>query len=141
MSIFGERLLEARKRQRMTQQDLADRVGVTRSAIGGYELEDKDASYGVLVKIATALGVSTDFLLGMDNTAGWHRRGNIAAAFYNLELLYDRASEAEKGVIDGLLVEVNKFLTPLLENPDVTRLGRVRDLVCDARKVMGDTNE
>ena len=141
MSIFGERLLEARTRQRMTQAVLAERAGVTRSAIGGYEKEDKDASYEVLVRIARALGVTTDFLVGADDNAGWHGRSGVAEKFYNLELYYDRASDEQKEAMDGLLNEVNKFLVPFLAEPDAGRLGHLRDVLTDVRRLMGDVNE
>ena len=42
MSIFGERLIEARKRQHLTQVELAEKIGMSRSGIGGYEKEGKD---------------------------------------------------------------------------------------------------
>lgn len=141
MSIFGERLYEARRRQRITQGDLADRAGVTRSAIGGYEKMGKDASYEVLVKIAQALGVTTDYLLGMDDNAGWHKRTGVAEKFYDLELYYDRASDEQKAAIDGLFVEVDKLLGFFLVSPDMARLGHLRDLLADARRLIGDGNE
>jgi len=141
MSIFGERLLEARKRQRITQGDLADRAGVTRSAIGGYETMGKDASYEVLVKIARALGVTTDYLLGLDDNTGWHKRTGVAEKFYDLELLYDRASDEQKAAMDGLLIEADKLLSILMASPDVVKLGHVRDILADTRRLMGDVNE
>ena len=141
MSIFGERLYEARRRQRITQDALADRAGVTRSAIGGYEKMGKDASYEVLVKIARTLGVTTDYLLGLDDNAGWHKRTAVAEKFYDLELYYDRASDEQKASIDGLLVEVDKLLGSFLASPDTVRLGHLRDLLADARRLMGDGNE
>ena len=133
MSIFGERLLEARKRQRITQGDLADRAGVTRSAIGGYETMGKDASYEVLVKIARALG--------LDDNTGWHKRTGVAEKFYDLELLYDRASDEQKAAMDGLLIEADKLLSILMASPDVVKLGHVRDILADTRRLMGDVNE
>ena len=141
MSIFGERLLEARKRQRITQGDLADRAGVTRSAIGGYEKMGKDASYEVLVKIARALGVTTDYLLGLDDNTGWHKRTGVAEKFYDLELLYDRASDEQKAAMDGLLIEADKLLSIFMASPDVVKLGHVRDILADTRRLMGDVNE
>lgn len=141
MSIFGERLVEARKRQRITQSDLAERAGVTRSAIGGYENEGKDASYGVLVKMARALGVTTDFLLGIDDNAGWHGRDNVANKFYDLELLYDRASDEQKASIDALLIELDKLLALFLKAPDEGKIGHMRDLVADVRRLMFSENE
>ena len=142
MSIFGERLIEARKRQHMTQADLAEKVGMSRSGIGGYEKEGKDASYEVLVKLARALGVTTDFLLGIDDSAGWVGRTHIAEKFYDLELLYDRADEAQRPAIDVVLGEVDQILAWLMEAPERVKMSAVSDLLHSVRILLeGDNGE
>ena len=50
----------------MTQQQLADRVGVTKSVISYYELQARYPSPEVLVKLASIFHVTTDYLLGLD---------------------------------------------------------------------------
>ena len=58
------RLKEIRQKKRLTQQALADLVGVTRVTIARYEIGDRDPKGTTLVRIARALGVSTSDLLG-----------------------------------------------------------------------------
>ena len=140
MSIFGERLIEARKRQHLTQIELADMIGMSRSGIGGYEKEGKDASYEVLVKLVRALGVTSDYLLGIDDNAGWMNRTHIAEKFYDLELLYDRADSAQQEAIDAVLGEVDQILARVMEAPEAVNLAALYDLVKAMRMLVVNDN-
>ena len=136
MSVFGDRLLEARKRQHITQIELADKIGMSRSAVGGYEKEGKDASFEALVRIVRALGVTSDYLLGIDDSAGWMGRAHIAETFYDLELLYDRAEDAQKPQIDAILGEVDAILNRLMHAPEGANLRAVYNLVRAVRMLV-----
>lgn len=50
----------------MTQEELANRVGVSKAMISAYETEIRYPSYDVLIKLASVFGVTTDYLLGLD---------------------------------------------------------------------------
>ena len=63
---FGTRLKELRKQNGLTQQQLAERVGVTKSVISFYELKERAPSPDVLTKLSYIFHVSTDYLLGID---------------------------------------------------------------------------
>ena len=60
---FGEKLKSLRTSQKLTQQQLADRVGVAKSVVSYYESGDRYPSYDVLVKIARIFHTTTDYLL------------------------------------------------------------------------------
>lgn len=60
---FGEKLKKLRTSQRLTQQQLADRLGVAKSVVSYYESGDRYPSYDVLVKIARIFHTTTDYLL------------------------------------------------------------------------------
>lgn len=64
--MFGEKILEQRKRKGITQQELADALNISRSTLAGYEAENKKPSYKVLVRMAEYFGVTTDYLLELD---------------------------------------------------------------------------
>ena len=66
MVDFGNILRKLRQQERMTQQQLANRVGVTKSVISYYELQARYPSPEVLVKLASIFHVTTDYLLGLD---------------------------------------------------------------------------
>ena len=63
---FGTRLKELRKQNGLTQQQLAESVGVTKSVISFYELKERAPSPDVLTKLSYIFHVSTDYLLGIE---------------------------------------------------------------------------
>jgi transcriptional regulator with XRE-family HTH domain len=67
---FQERLISLRKRMGLTQQALADRVGVHVIQIHRYESAASQPSLEVIKKLAVALSVTTDALLFDDSERG-----------------------------------------------------------------------
>lgn len=66
MIEFGERLKKLRKEKRLTQKQLAAMIGVQHSVISFYEVGDRIPSVEVVIKLASALHVSADYLLGIE---------------------------------------------------------------------------
>ena len=64
MNEFGKRLKALRKKAGLTQQQLADKIWVSKAAISNYELYERTPSPEILIKLANAFHVSTDYLLG-----------------------------------------------------------------------------
>lgn len=62
---FGERLRECRKAKYWTQQKLAEKSGVHINTIRYYEGDKGDPKLFNISCIATALGVSIDYLAGL----------------------------------------------------------------------------
>ncbi len=61
--MLGERIAALRRRAGISQKELADRLGVSASAIGMYEQGRREPSADRLVEMAELFGVSTDYLL------------------------------------------------------------------------------
>ena len=66
MVNLGERIRALRTEKRITQTEMAKRICISKAMISSYELEQRSPSYEILIKIATFLGVSTDYLLGIE---------------------------------------------------------------------------
>lgn len=66
---FGEKLKRLRKEKNLSQIDLADKVGVTRSSIANYETGRNYPANDILTKFATLFNVSIDYLVD-DNFNG-----------------------------------------------------------------------
>ena len=66
MVDFGVRIKTLRKNGKMTQQDLARKLNLTKSVISAYETGLRMPSYEVLIEIARIFKVSTDYLLGIE---------------------------------------------------------------------------
>ena len=64
---MGEKLKSLRIAKKLTQKQIADRIGLAVSAVSSYESGTRFPSYDVLVKLAHIFHVSTDYLLGMTN--------------------------------------------------------------------------
>lgn len=64
MSIFSERISELMKINRLSQKELAAKVGVTESAMSYYVKGERTPRSDVLSRIAKTLGTTTDYLLG-----------------------------------------------------------------------------
>jgi len=65
-SVFrGDRLKRTREAARLTQTELAERVGAGTNQIYRYEKGETDPSAEVLAALAKELGVSADWLLGL----------------------------------------------------------------------------
>lgn len=67
MVDFGNRLKTLRLRENMTQAQLAQKLGLTKSVISAYETGLRLPSYDILIHIAKIYNVSTDYLLGVEN--------------------------------------------------------------------------
>ena len=65
MVNFGGRLRALRKEKGLTQEQLAARLGVTKSVVSAYENSLRYPSYDILIRIASIFHVSTDYLLGV----------------------------------------------------------------------------
>ena len=68
MVNMGEKLKSLRIEKKLTQKQVADRIGLAISAVSSYESGTRYPSYDVLVKLARIFHVSTDYLLGMTDT-------------------------------------------------------------------------
>ena len=61
---FGSRLLQARKKTGMSQEELAKVLGTKGPAIGRYERDEMKLSIEAAAKMAQILDVSLDWLVG-----------------------------------------------------------------------------
>ena len=66
MINFGERLRKIRKEKDLTQLQLAQQLGLTKSVISAYETGLRMPSYETLIKLSSTFNISTDFLLGVE---------------------------------------------------------------------------
>jgi len=63
---FGKKLKELRAQAGLTQAQLGNLIGVTKSVISFYELQERSPSPDILIKLSQVFHVSTDYLLGLE---------------------------------------------------------------------------
>ena len=68
MILVGKRIRQARELAGLTQEKLAETIGVSRTAIVRWESGETDPTLEHLIAMTAILNVSADFLLGTDDT-------------------------------------------------------------------------
>lgn len=66
MDIFGDNLKDMLKDYGMTQKDLANETGLSKSTISQYINKQKVPSMKAIVNIANVLDITTDELINLD---------------------------------------------------------------------------
>ncbi len=65
MVNMGDKLHSLRTEMKLTQKQVADRIGLAISAVSSYESGTRYPSYETLIKLSRMSHVSTDYLLGL----------------------------------------------------------------------------
>ena len=69
MLTIQERIKDLRVERGLTLEQLAEKTGLSSSALGNYETNEyKDISHFAIIKLANFYGVTTDYLLGFSET-------------------------------------------------------------------------
>ena len=97
-TIFATRLREAREHRGWNQAQLAQRAELQPSAIAHFESSRRKPSFDNVRRLAKALEVSADFLMGVKS----------AVAFRNEELLSSGDREHIQNLIDRLAGQTEK---------------------------------
>lgn len=67
MNKFSSKLKELREEKGLSQVELARELGFTQSAIAKWESGERNPSLDLLISIAKFFGVTTDYLLGLED--------------------------------------------------------------------------
>lgn len=94
---FGEKLSKLRYAKQLSHAQLAKKVGVSTSIIALYETGARLPSLPTFVQIAKSLGVSTDFLVGMDDY--WEDTINVSGLWPEQRKLLEALNEQFKTLI------------------------------------------
>jgi transcriptional regulator with XRE-family HTH domain len=104
-AALGERIAAARLEAGLTQQQLADKLGVTQRVVTYWEREAAGLRADQLAKLAEALGVSADFFLGREQKK--RSNGPVGKA----KAIFDRVSALPRdrqqkilGAVEDMLV-------------------------------------
>ena len=105
---IGLRLKEARISRGIQQKDLAARLAMDQSALSRYERGEMRLPSSLLGRIARALKVSTDEILGLKETKNGIvvRDKRFLKRLYAIDTLPERQKDALLTTIDGLLHNV-----------------------------------
>lgn len=103
MMSLRKRLIDLRKEQGLTQQQMAEAIGVHVNSLKKYEAGQAQPSLDALKKIALALHVSTDFLLFDE-----HERGPSDDLALQLEAISQMPEDEQmviREVLESLIIK------------------------------------
>jgi transcriptional regulator with XRE-family HTH domain len=103
---FGNNLAAFRKKQGLTQAELADKVGITQPLISDYERGRLQMSAEMLLRFALALNVSCDVLLGVKDAHINGQKKPSRKVMKRLELIQNLSDHNQRTLlrtIDGFL--------------------------------------
>jgi transcriptional regulator with XRE-family HTH domain len=67
MKPFNEKLIELRNERGLRQKDVADALAIAQPTYSLYEAGKRETSFSMLIRIACYFGVTTDYLLGLED--------------------------------------------------------------------------
>lgn len=100
MVTLGDRIKAIRTKKNISQQELADALHVNRSAISLYETNRKSPSRENTYKIATVLGVSIDYLLGLQTEPSFQTEEITSETAQLMKRLDNMPSETKQTIIN-----------------------------------------
>ncbi len=103
---LGEKIKEQRKSRGLSQEEVAELVGVSRQAVTKWETNRSAPATANLFKLADVLGTSVDFLLNSDTSADLVIAEQIHRLYKAEEekKLLERLSQRRKNIITFLLI-------------------------------------
>ena len=113
-NIFGKRLKELREKHRMSQKQVADKIGVTASAISAYETGVRMPGGAAITALSNLFLVSPDYLLGnTDAPSSYSWKKNTVSD--DLGLIFSKIRNIYAASDESVQLEVRKSLSSISE--------------------------
>lgn len=102
---FGQRLAALRRARGLTQTDLGEKVGISQRMVAYYEVQNGNPPATLLTRLARALQVTTDELIGQDPRPirGNPRNLRLWRKLSRVEQLSPEEQKAVVQIIDTML--------------------------------------
>lgn len=96
MEDIGRKLRTLRKGKKLTQQDVADRLGLVRATVSNYEVGKRTPHLSLLKKFADFYGVTLDYFGVTTNDEIFELLSRAREVFYNDSISKDTKEELYK---------------------------------------------
>ena len=100
-NIFGVRLKALRMEKGYTQRTLAEKLGISPSAVGMYEQGRREPDNKTIIKLCRIFDVSGDYLIGTSDSDGQQNSVEVSEVF---DEFTRKLSEQEGLMFDGILL-------------------------------------
>ena len=94
MIYFRDKLKALRVEKKLTQQQLAEKIGLVKGSISAYEKNTKHPSMTVLIKLCALFNVSADYLIGLSD---------------NVELKMSALTDEQIQIIMRLIIDLEQY--------------------------------
>lgn len=128
MESIGKRISRARRYLNINQKELCKKANITEASLSRYENEIREPKAAVVALLADALGVSTDYLLGLTDDINFKRQGLSDKSEEDLETIIANTEKkirregisfsgkpASKEAIDSVLTAIKMGMLLALE--------------------------
>lgn len=105
-TAFGERIVAAREEAGLSQKELSEKMGITQRALSWWEREPVALKPDQMAQLATALGVSADYLLGVEKD---RKRGQGPVG--KARRLFETVSKLPRHQQEKVLAILEPFIT------------------------------
>lgn len=104
----GHIISKLRYEKGYSQIELAEKIGVTKGAIGMYETDKRKPNYDILIKLADLFGVTTDYLLSHNTIIHSNTMIEIDPIANKLLTTFSSLDEDNKDILLGKAKELLK---------------------------------
>lgn len=73
MLNIGSKIIQLRKKHNLSQSQLAQKIGISRTIVGNYERNSNSPSIEILLKMAKVFNVSVDFIIGESQLSSYDK--------------------------------------------------------------------
>ena len=111
-------IAEKKKKSGKSQNQIADEIGITASALSNYASDSKEAGINSLCKIARYFGVSTDYLLGLNDNPSTNPTRRAITTEYGLSdktLRIFKKQKKKKNAYGEFVIEFFNLLIETVE--------------------------
>lgn len=137
------KIIEERKKLGLSQEELAEKIGVSQKSISKYECGTRRPTYETLTAMAKLFNVSTDYLLGTSDLLPLEEPRYTSQDEYDLIILY--RTFQEHGVSDDIRNTLNDFfpgIFPSIPADEKKLLDSFRQLSDDNKDIIiGETKK
>lgn len=105
MDTFASRLKYFRQQAKLNQKELANKAGVSFAAYNKYETKGQEPKIEILIKLANALGIDVNTLIGFDS----HNQERLLSILQYADIIFKRDANNDNYVF----IELSNSVSPI----------------------------
>jgi transcriptional regulator with XRE-family HTH domain len=110
---YGDRIALLREKRGLTQEELSNKIGISRAALSHYETNRREPDYETINKIANFFNVTVDYLLGRTDQPQTVLDNDVREFVEHLDLTDESILKKFSLTVDGRILtpeEAKRFI-------------------------------